>query len=201
MSEAMNQRNPANPMDEGVPSNPVDQGTQFRPVSDRPTTSRPEDPAMSPTRPMGQSGGASSQAMAMNQSTPVTVERPGLVTFAAIMMFLLAGFQLVWSLVEFANAAWLTSVTYGNFNGYLWLWGLLDLLVAAAAFYAGYDILRGGSFGRVFGVVVAGISAIRWFFYLPAAPWIGIVMIAMDIIIIYALVEHSEFFDSMSVHR
>jgi hypothetical protein len=137
--------------------------------------------------------------MAMNQSNPVAVERPGLVTFAAIMMFLLAGFQLVWSITEFANAAWLSSVTYGNFNGYLWLWAILDLLVAAAAFYAGFDILRGGSFGRVFGVVVAGISAIRWFFYLPAAPWIGIVMIAVDILIIYALVEHSEFFDSMAV--
>lgn len=198
MSEAMNPRNPANPMDEGVPSNPIEQGTRGGPASQGPTTSRPVDPAMTPTRPMTQRSGASSQAMAMNQSSPVVVERPGLVTFAAIMMFLLAGFQLVWSIVEFANAAWLSSVTYGNFNGYLWLWAILDLLVAAAAFYAGYDILRGGSFGRVFGVVVAGISAIRWFFYLPAAPWIGIVMIAVDIIIIYALVQHSEFFDSMA---
>jgi hypothetical protein len=144
-------------------------------------------------------GQTSSQAMAMG--TVAEVERPGLVTFAAIMMFILAGFQLVWAIVEFANAAWLSSVTYGNFNGYLWLWAILDLLVAAAAFYAGYDILRGGTFGRVFGVVVAGISAIRWFFYLPAAPWIGIVMIAVDIIIIYALVSHSEFFDAMSVRR
>ena len=85
-----------------------------------------------------------------------------------------------------------------KFNGYLWLWAILDLVLAAAAFYAGYDILRGGSFGRVFGVVVAGISAIRWFFYLPAAPWIGIVMIAVDIIIIYALVGHGEFFNAES---
>jgi hypothetical protein len=199
MSEAMNPRNPPNPMDEGVPSNPIEQGTPVRPASQGPTTSRPVDPAMTPTRPMTQTGGTGSQAMAMNQSNPVAVERPGLVTFAAIMMFLLAGFQLVWSITEFANAAWLSSVTYGNFNGYLWLWAILDLLVAAAAFYAGFDILRGGSFGRVFGVVVAGISAIRWFFYLPAAPWIGIVMIAVDILIIYALVEHSEFFDSMAV--
>jgi hypothetical protein len=197
MSEAMNPRNPGNPMDEGVPSNQIDQGTPVRPASQGPTTSRPVEPAMTSTRPMGQS----SQSMAMSQSTPVVVERPGLVTFAAIMMFLLAGFQLVWAIVEFANAAWLSSVTYGNFNGYLWLWAILDLLVAAAAFYAGYDILRGGSFGRVFGVVVAGISAIRWFFYLPAAPWVGIVMIAVDIIIIYALVEHSEFFDSMTAQH
>lgn len=199
MSEAMNPMNPANRMDEGAPSNPVEQGTRGGPAASQgPTASRPVDPAMTPTRPMSQSGsGTGSQAM--SRSTSAAVERPGLVTFAAIMMFLLAGFQLVWAIVEFANAAWLSSVTYGNFSGYLWLWAILDLLVAAAAFYAGYDILRGGSFGRVFGVVVAGISAVRWFFYLPAAPWIGIVMIAIDIIIIYALVSHSEFFDRMAV--
>jgi hypothetical protein len=142
----------------------------------------------------------------MEQGSPATAmsqydvyeeaEAPGLVAFAAIMMFVLGAFQLVWAIVEFVNAAWLSSVTYGNFNGHLWLWGILDTIVALAAFYAGYDILRGGTFGRVFGIVVAGVSAFRWFFYLPAAPVIGIVMIAVDIIIIYALVAHGEFFRS-----
>ncbi|MGO8949792.1 MAG: hypothetical protein ACLQUY_19490 [Ktedonobacterales bacterium] len=191
MSEAMNPRNPANQMDQGMPSNQMDQGIPSRPVNQEMPV-HPVEPG-SPTWPVGQG----SQVVAMSQREPLVVERPGLVTFAAIMMFILAGFQLVWAIVEFVNAAWLSGVTYGTFNGYLWLWAILDLVLAAAAFYAGYDILRGGTFGRVFGVVVAGISSIRWFFYLPAAPWIGIVMIAVDIIIIYALVSHSEFFSSM----
>ena len=114
------------------------------------------------------------------------------------MMFIVGGFELVWAIVEFANAAWLASVTYGTFNGYLWLWGILDLVLAAAIFYAGYDILRGGSFGRIFGVIVACISAVRWFFYIPASPWLGIVVIAIDVLIIYALVAHGEFFDTAS---
>jgi hypothetical protein len=139
-----------------------------------------------------------SPVMAMSPQNYVTVERPGMVTFAAIMMFVAGGFELVWAIVEFANAAWLTSVTYGNFNGYLWLWAILDLVLAAAIIYAGYDILRGGSFGRIFGVIIACISAVRWFFYLPASPWLGIVAIVVDILIIYALVAHSEFFNTAS---
>jgi hypothetical protein len=128
------------------------------------------------------------------QATAVATTRPGLVTFAGVMMFVLGGFQLTWAIVEFSNAAWLAGTAYGNFNGYLWLWGILDLLLAAVSFYAGYDILRGGTFGQVYGVLVAGLSAIRWFFYLPAAPWAGIVAIAIDVLIIYALVAHSDYF-------
>jgi hypothetical protein len=125
-------------------------------------------------------------------------EPPGLVTFAAVMMFVLAAFQILWAITEFVNAYWLSTVTYGTFNGHLWLWGILDLIVAVAALYAGFDILRGGSFGRVFGVIVAGISAVRWFFYIPAEPFIAIVVIAVGVLIIYGLVAHGEFFDTAS---
>jgi hypothetical protein len=128
------------------------------------------------------------------QATPVATTRPGLVTFAGVMMFILGGFQLTWAIVEFSNAAWLSGTVYGTFNGYLWLWAILDLLLAGVSFYAGYDILRGGTFGYVYGALVAGLSAIRWFFYLPAAPAVGIVVIALDILIIYGLVANSDYF-------
>jgi hypothetical protein len=136
--------------------------------------------------------------MESRDSNVVEAETPGLVAFAAVMMFVLAAFQIVWAIVEFVNAAWLSSVAYGTFNGYLWLWGILDVIVALAALYAGYDILRGGAFGRIFGVIVAGISAIRWFFILPASPWMAIVVIAVDILIIYGLVANGEFFNTAS---
>ena len=95
-------------------------------------------------------------------SVPQTMERrPGLVTFAAIMLFLVAGFQIVWALVEFANALWIRA-NYGV-NGYvafgssLWLWGAIDIILAGVAIYAGYDLLRGGRFGQVVGLIIAGV--------------------------------------------
>ena len=130
----------------------------------------------------------------MGPARQVATDRPGLVTFAAIMLFLLTGFQLTWALVEFSYAARLTSITYGTFGGFLWLWGLLDIALALLAFYAGIDLLSGGRFGQVFGLIVAGISAIRWFFYIPAEPGMAIVLIAVDVLIIYGLVRHAEYF-------
>jgi vacuolar-type H+-ATPase subunit I/STV1 len=145
--------------------------------------------AMNPMGPMSQP--------TVGQPTARTVDRrPGLVTFAAVIMFLIGAFQLTWALVEFSNAAWISANVYGSFGGYLWIWGIFDVLFALVLFYAGYDILAGGTFGQTFGIVFAGFNAIRWFFYLPAAPWLAIVMIILDVIVIYGLVSHSDFFQN-----
>jgi hypothetical protein len=119
-----------------------------------------------------------------------------MLAFAAIMMFLLGGFQLTWALVEFWNALWFGSTVYGTFGGYLWLWGILDVLVALAAIYAGFDLLQGGAFGKTFGVLIAGISAIRWFFAIPVAPAAAIVMIAIDVLIIYGILANADYRDA-----
>jgi hypothetical protein len=172
MSEAMNPQNQPNPMGPGYPYGSVNR--------ESPTNLR--------------------QQVNLDNDM-VAAPPPGLVTFAAVMMFVLAAFQILWALVEFVNAYWVSSVTYGTFNGYLWIWGIVDVIVGVAALYAGYDILRGGSYGRVFGVIVAGISALRWFFYIPAEPFMAIVVIAVDILIIYGLVAHGEFFATASARR
>ena len=150
------------------------------------------------TNPLNSSAMGAASARPMAGATPYAASRPGLVTFAAVMAFMLGGFQLTWAIVELVNAGWLAGTAYGTFNGMLWLWAIVDILLALVSFYAGYDILRGGQFGQVYGVIIAGFSAIRWFFYLPAAPWVGIVIIAIDVLIIYGLVAHSDYFRARS---
>jgi len=122
--------------------------------------------------------------------------RPGLVTFAAIMLFLLGGFQLMYALIEFSRATWVAINVEGTFGGQLWVWGIFDLLFAIVAFAAGADLLRGGTFGRVAGIVIAAISALRWFFYIPAQPWTAIVVIAIDVLVLYGLATNEDYFRS-----
>jgi hypothetical protein len=151
-----------------------------------------------PTEATNQNAAANASRVANSPrgTAPMSLEadRPALVTFVALMMFMLGFFQVIWAIEEFANASWITRTTYGNFGGYLWLWAILDLLIAGASFYAGYDIMRGGTFGFFYGIIVAGVSAIRWFFYLPAAPVLGVVIIGIDVLIIYGLVTNLDYF-------
>ena len=127
--------------------------------------------------------------------TETTYKRPGLVTFASIMMFIVGGLLLVWSIEEFSNAAWLKEVSFGLFGGQFATWAIIDLILAVVALVAGYSIWNGGKFGWWIGMIMAIISAVRWFFYIPWVPFAALIVIAIDVMIIYGLSAHSEYFD------
>ncbi len=128
------------------------------------------------------------------EASDILTRRPGMVTFAAIMLFIAGGFEIVIAISEFANASWLSNTTYGVAGGNLFIWGLIDLFLAAAVLYAGYDLLRGGQFGFIFGVMLAVISAIRWFFFIPWAPFLALAVIAVDLLIIFGLTANADYF-------
>ena len=132
----------------------------------------------------------------MSQRFTTFPKRPGLVTFAAAMMFLLAGFYAAVAFMEFFNATWLLFTPYNGVGGHVWIWGIVDAVYAVILLYAGYGILAGGQGGRIIAMVVAILSAVRWLFYLPIAPVTAVVIIAINVIIIYGLVEHAEYFHS-----
>ena len=130
------------------------------------------------------------------RSGGAVARRPGMVTFAAIMMFMVAGFEALSALLAFAGTGWWVTdagnLVYANFV----LWGILDLLIALIALYAGIDLLRGGTFGIAMGYLFAVLGAIRWLFVIPAAPILAVVVIALCVMIIYALAQYSDYLQS-----
>jgi hypothetical protein len=126
-----------------------------------------------------------------------TVWRPGLITFAALMMFALGGFHILVAISEFANSTWVLSrLDIELFIPILLIWGILDLIIGAIALYAGFSTLRGGTFGWVMGATFAVLGIIRWLFYIPVTPVLAVVVIVLDMLVIYALVQHSDYFQS-----
>jgi hypothetical protein len=132
----------------------------------------------------------------MERSGGVVTRRPGMVTFAAVMMFLVAGFEALSALLAFAGTGWWVTdagnLVYANFL----LWGIVDLIIALIALYAGIDLLRGGTYGLVMGYLFAGLGAIRWLFVIPAAPVLAVVVIALCVMVIYGIAKYSEQLES-----
>ena len=118
--------------------------------------------------------------------------RPGMLTFAAVMMFVVAGFEALAALLAFAGTGWWVSDAGNLVYANLVLWGILDSIIALIALYAGIDLLRGGAFGRGMAYVFAVVGAIRWLFVIPAAPVLAVVVIALCVMVIYALAKHSD---------
>jgi hypothetical protein len=121
--------------------------------------------------------------------------RPGLVTFAALMMFALGGFQILLAISEFARSTWVLSrLDIELLIPSLIFWGIIDLFIGIIAVSAGVSILRGGSFGLITGFVFATFGTIRWLFYIPVSPVLAVVIIALDVLVIYGLAKHEDYF-------
>ena len=133
--------------------------------------------------PTERSGGASA----------ATTHRPGMLTFAAVVMFVVAGLEVLSAFLAFAGTGWWVTdsgnLVYANFV----LWGILDTIVALLALFAGIDILRGGTYGFVMGYIFAVIGAIRWLFVIPAAPVLAVVVVALCVMVIYGLSKYSDY--------
>jgi hypothetical protein len=136
------------------------------------------------------SGGVSDP---MDRSGGAVARRPGMLTFAAIIMFMVAGFEALSAILAFAGTGWwvteMGNLVYTN----LVLWGVADLLIALIALYAGIDLLRGGGFGRGMAYLFAIVGAIRWLFVIPAAPILAVVVIALCVMVIYALAKDADY--------
>jgi hypothetical protein len=118
--------------------------------------------------------------------------RPALVTFAALLLFLLGGFQLIVAVTEFFRYAFGTLPPLaGNYNIF---WGALDVLYALVLIYAAYALLQGQAVGRLVALIVAIFAAIRWSFYLWYAPWAAVVVIGICVLIIYAMTASDDYF-------
>ena len=117
-----------------------------------------------------------------------------MLTYAAIMMFVLGGFHILLAISDFANSTWVLSrLDIELFIPILLIWGIVDLIIGAIALYSGVSLLRGGTFGLATGYIFASLAIIRWLFYIPVSPVLAVVVIALNALVIYGLVEHAEY--------
>ena len=119
-----------------------------------------------------------------------------MLTFAAVIMFMVAGFEALSAILAFVGTGWWVTASGDLVYANLAFWGIIDLLIALIALYAGIDLLRGGTFGLVMGYLFAGLGAIRWLFVIPAAPVLAVVVIALCVMVIYGLAKYSEQLES-----
>ena len=114
----------------------------------------------------------------------------GLTAFAGFMMLLVGFFQAIAGF-----AALLEDEFYVIGQEYIFqfdttTWGWIHLIVGIVVILAGFGIFTGNVLARTVGVIVAVVSAIANFMWLPYYPVWSVVVIAIDIAVIWALTAH-----------
>jgi hypothetical protein len=114
----------------------------------------------------------------------------GWTAFAAYMLILIGTFHAISGLAGIIkNEFYAVSPDY-VFKFDATAWGWIHLIGGIVVALAGFGLFRGAVWARTVGVIVAGISAIVSFAWLPWYPIWGILIIVVDITVIWALTAH-----------
>jgi hypothetical protein len=114
----------------------------------------------------------------------------GFILFAAIMMIMIGIFQAIAGLVAiFENEFYVATRNY-LFQFDATTWGWIHLIAGVIIAFAGWGLLSGRTWARVVGIILAVLSAIANFAFLPYYPFWALTIIALDVLVIWALAAH-----------
>jgi hypothetical protein len=114
----------------------------------------------------------------------------GLAVFAGSMMIVVGIFQIVVGLTAiFERAFYILADSY-LFGFNVVAWGWVHLALGVLVLLGGGAVLAGQLWGRVLGIVLASLSAIANFLFLPYYPLWSMLIIAADVAVIWALTRY-----------
>ena len=112
----------------------------------------------------------------------------GTSVFAAWLMMIVGVFQLFHGLVALIDGRTFYVSTPNYFLTFnTTTWGWVHIVVGILVGVAGYFVLTGNVVARTVGIVLAALQALLNFVWLPYYPLWGIIVIALDVLVIWAL--------------
>jgi hypothetical protein len=115
----------------------------------------------------------------------------GWIAFAGVMMLLVGSFHIIQGLVAvFEDEYFLVSTSGLAVSVDFTTWGWTHIIGGIVLVLAGIAVFTGQVWARSVGVVLAMLSAILNIAFLAAYPIWSVTMIAVDILVIWALTVH-----------
>lgn len=114
----------------------------------------------------------------------------GLIAFAGILMVMIGIFHVIQGLVALVNDDFYVVGEEYVFEFDLTTWGWIHLIAGVIVAFAGAGLFRGAVWARTVAVVLACVSIVANFLWLPYYPFWSITVIALGIFVIWAVTLH-----------
>jgi hypothetical protein len=111
----------------------------------------------------------------------------GFVVFAGAIMIMVGIFQAIAGLAAIFDDQFYVRTQNYVFEFDVTAWGWIHLLLGIILIAAGYGVFSGATWARATGMLLAILSAVANFFFIPYYPVWSIVIIALDVAVIWAL--------------
>jgi hypothetical protein len=118
---------------------------------------------------------------------PVSGWAVGFSAFAGAIMIMIGIFQFFEGLAAVVNDDFFVVTSKYAFDLDTTGWGWIHMIIGVIIFLAGLGIFTGATWARAVGITLAIISAIANFFFIPYYPVWSVLIIALCIIVIWAL--------------
>lgn len=115
----------------------------------------------------------------------------GWVAFAGIMLAIVGTLNVVYGIGAIDDAhvyVGETEYVFGDLN----TWGWFLAIIGAIQFVAAFGVWNRAGWARWVGVGSAGGNAILQLLFLPAFPLLSLALLAIDILVIYGLVQYGQ---------
>lgn len=114
----------------------------------------------------------------------------GWTTFAAFMMILIGGWWVIAGLVALVNDEFFVETRKYIFRFDATTWGWIHLIVGILVLLAGFGLFSGAVWARTVGVLMALLTTLVGFAWLPWYPFWAILIVIASITVVWALTAH-----------
>jgi len=114
----------------------------------------------------------------------------GWLWFASVMMVMVGLFNVIFGLVALFRDEYYVTGPNGLLLFDITGWGWIHLIIGAVAVAAGFALLSGAVWARATAVLLAGLNALAQLAFLPAYPAWSLIAIALDVVVIWAVLVH-----------
>jgi hypothetical protein len=114
----------------------------------------------------------------------------GWIVFAGVMLLIAGSLNIFYGIIAAVNDDWVVftnrSAVYLDVSD----WGWVHIILGGVVFLAGIGVFSGNILARIVGVIVASISLMANFLFIPVYPLWALTVITIDALVIWALTAH-----------
>ncbi len=133
--------------------------------------------------------GSTPVGSARRASVDTTDHGGGWIAFAGVMLAIVGTLNVIYGIgaIDTANVyVGETQYVFGDLS----TWGWFLAIVGAVQLVVAFGIWSGAQWARWIGVFSASVNAMIQLLFLPAFPLLGLSLLALDILVIYALIQY-----------
>ena len=115
----------------------------------------------------------------------------GWIVFAAVFMVTIGAINAIQGLAAlFRDEAYWVTLGGSVVTFDVTTWGWINLIFGILLIIVGILLIQGSTFARVLGIALVALNLIGQFAYATLYPFWALIAIALDVVIIYALIVH-----------